>query len=213
LPSIYELSDGELATLTKRLTIHAECRLIRLTWRGLSLARGGQVPGGLEGKDLAAEAIVSVLDGTRAWDRATHPDLLKFLKSAINSMVSNLVRLDENRKERRMAAPAGQGNRGKDPPEYQLASPEPNPFQATAASFDYEVLRAPLMKELEGDADAVAMLECIEADMRKPAEMAELRGCSVEHIYNARKRIRSAVERVLQRTKKGGTREQSKAVR
>ena len=49
--------------------------------------------------------------------------------------------------------------------------------------------------------------------MRKPAEMAEYRGCSVEQIYNGRKRIRSAIERVLQKTKKGGTREQFKAVR
>ena len=163
MPSIHELSDGELTTLTKRLTIHAECRLIRLTWRGLSLSRGGTVPGGVEGKDLAAEAIVSVLDGTRAWDQAKHPDLLKFLKCVINSMVSNLVRLDENRKGRRMVAPAGEVGGEKDPPEYQLASPEPNPFQVTAASFDYEALRAPLMKELEGDADTLAMLECIEA--------------------------------------------------
>ena len=48
-------------------------------------------------KSRIAPAIGDVLDGTRAWDPEAHPDLLKFLRSVVDSKVSHLVREVENR--------------------------------------------------------------------------------------------------------------------
>lgn len=96
------MGEGELTELVKRLTYHADCKLMRLRWRGLTIRSGGAVPGGVEATDLAAQAIVDVIEGTRKWDPVKDPDLLRFLKGVVDSKVSNLVNSAENKASRRV---------------------------------------------------------------------------------------------------------------
>gem|GEM_PF-7012645 len=46
-------------------------------------------PRGIEPKDVMHEAIKRVGDGDRVWDAEKHPDLLKFMKSAVDSIYSS----------------------------------------------------------------------------------------------------------------------------
>ena len=60
---------------------------------GILGSRGGMAPGGIEAADLAAAAIVDILEGNRVWDPKAHPDLLNFLRSVVDSKVSPYAKL------------------------------------------------------------------------------------------------------------------------
>ena len=93
-----ELSDNEWNDLVDRLTLYAHCRFARLIWRGVPWHRGGSAPGAAQPSDIAADAIVSVINDERIWDREKYPDFFDFLKGVVDSRVSHLVRSVENRK-------------------------------------------------------------------------------------------------------------------
>ena len=85
MATIHDLTNDELLKLLKRLTLHADCKLARLRWRGV---QGGLPPQGIQGADIATDAITAVIEGTRAWDPKAQPDLLKHLRSVVDSIVS-----------------------------------------------------------------------------------------------------------------------------
>jgi DNA-directed RNA polymerase specialized sigma24 family protein len=190
------MDESQLRELLERLTYHAYCKLVRLRWRGLTLREGGSVPGGAEARDLAAQAIVDVIDGTRAWDPAAHPDLFRYLKDVIDSKVSNLVSSAENRTARRFpdpgADPAG-------PAEDRLQAPEPGPFEVAADREGLRVFRAAVVAALGTDTLVLRIFECLEADVTRPSEIAERLGLPVRTINNAQKRLQRKVNKVLRK--------------
>ena len=70
LATIHDLNDDELLKLLKRLALHADRKLARLRWRGV---QGGSPPRGIQGEDIATDAITAVIEGTRAWDPEASP--------------------------------------------------------------------------------------------------------------------------------------------
>ncbi|WZP01247.1 hypothetical protein EP7_005676 (plasmid) [Isosphaeraceae bacterium EP7] len=65
------MSNEQLTELVERLALHADIKLFRLRWRGIS-ASGGAVPCGIEPGDLASEVILDLLKGKRSW----HPQAI-----------------------------------------------------------------------------------------------------------------------------------------
>jgi len=173
---------------------------MRLRWRGVPGTKGGRAPGGVQACDLAAEALVLVIEGRRAWDPVSHPDFEQYLRSIIDSRVSALVTSAENRRTRRVesAVPVADGPEAPDdPPEAQFPDPmSPEPGDVVATRELRDQARALMEAELGNDPSALSILECLEADITKPAEIAELAGVSVEEIYNAQRRFRRAAEKV-----------------
>ena len=194
MTTLPKLSKEQWDELVERLTLHAHCKLARLRWRGVPSSRGGAVPGGVEPADLAADAIVAVIQGIRNWNPDTDPDFLLFLKSVVDSMVSHLVECAENRLTRRF-----EGTDASDSPlpAYQLADKGPGPANVCADAEERERFRDLVIKELDGDPIAQGVFECMEAEIFKPADMAELLNKSVKEINNAQKRLKRKVEHAL----------------
>jgi hypothetical protein len=199
LANIPNLSDDEWLKLLKRLTLHADRKLVRLAWRGITSTRGGKPPGGVEAGDLAAGAITDLIEGTRAWDQEANPDLLKHLRSVVDSKISHLVEGLENRRTRRLGPP--------DPNEesstaYQLASRDPSPVELVADREAADRLRAAIHAELRDDESAYQIMECLEAGMER-AEIIEYLGIPAMDFDNAKKRLCRKVEKAQNNVKKG----------
>ncbi len=201
LVNIPQLSDDQWTELVERLTLHASCKMLRLYWRGVLGSRGGMAPGGIEAADLAAAAIVDVLEGNRVWDPKAHPDLLNFLRSMVDSKVSHLVEGVENQKTRRLVAP----DSGEEAvAAYQVAGREPDPADFVANRDSAERFRASVFKALESDELAYNVFECLDAEITKPSEIAQMLGVPVTDINNAQKRLGRKVSESLKTQKKGG---------
>jgi hypothetical protein len=204
------MGEEELVELLSLLTDYANCKLVHLRWRGLSLKRGGSIPGGAEASDIAAQAIIDVIDGTRAWDPERHADLLGYLKSVIDSQVSNLVNRAENKVSRRMGASDGDSA---DQPEYQLPARGPDPYEVVANKDSMTAFRAAVVAAIKDDPLALAIFECLEAEITKPAEMAVLLEKDVSEINNAQKRLRNKVDKVRRKQRGSEGHERHRAVR
>lgn len=48
-----------------------------------------RLPSGIEAEDIAMQAIEKVYEGRRKWDPEKDPDLLKYLKSVVRSLINN----------------------------------------------------------------------------------------------------------------------------
>ena len=104
--NLADISDRQWTVIMNRLTLHADNKLRRLIWRGVPGLRGGIPAGGIRAEDLAAEAIVDLLEGRRVWNATRDPDLLNWLRDVVDSKVSHLVECKENRGVAQVAASA-----------------------------------------------------------------------------------------------------------
>jgi hypothetical protein len=70
-----------------------------------------------------------------------------------------------------------------------------------------------LREELEAAGDAIALgtVECIAKDNTEPSEQARILGCSVQQIYDARKRRKRALEKILADVDAGADDEKEKS--
>ena len=66
--------------------------IFRLKWFGIKSDTRLQ---GRQYKDFAHEAVTLVYEGKRIWDANKEPDIVKYLKSVINSLISNLLKSEE----------------------------------------------------------------------------------------------------------------------
>jgi DNA-directed RNA polymerase specialized sigma24 family protein len=194
------MAEDQIREFLERLTYHAYCKIVHLRWRGFNLKQGAATPGGIEPQDVAAQAIVDVIDGTRRYDPLTHPNLLRFLKGVVDSQVSNLVRSAENRKARRFPSPAEADG---EPCEYEVRDPWPDPADMVADEESMELFQKAIRAALKDDTLALEVLRCLDADITKPSEMAEVLGRDVHEINNAQKRLRNKVSKAIMKMKGG----------
>ena len=195
MKGIADLSPDELHRLIERLTCHAHRKMQRLTWRGARLLHGDCATGGHGPEDLAAEAILAALNPAfgegRSWNPKTEPDLEKFLMSAIDSRVNNLVTRLDNVKERR----AGFTGKSGDEIVIEINDADHDPIKLIVKTEAARIFHEEAIKALEGDATAVEVFECLWADVTKPQEIAELLGISVDEVNNTKKRVIRKLEK------------------
>ncbi len=194
LSEIPELSDDEWAELVERLSLYADSKLRKLYWRGLRIAQGGTVPGGVRPEDLAAEAITSFLEGTRHWNQEKQPEFLRFLMSIIDSKVSTLVEGLENRVTRRIDTT----DRRRNPLLKQVSSAK-RPDTIVAEEEVRNRTRTAILKEIDGDEMVEQLFECLEAEIDKPAEIAQLLDVDKAEVNNAQKRLRRATDKACKK--------------
>lgn len=72
-----------------KLTAHASFRMTMFGLRGETRMQGKQP------KDFAQEAITLLYEEKRHWDPLKEPDLTKYLKTVINSLIANLLKSTE----------------------------------------------------------------------------------------------------------------------
>lgn len=168
------LSEDEWDVLSKRLVLHAHFGMMRRTWRGLSISKGGSVPGGKEAEDIASEALTDVLQGRRIWNSANCPDFLDFMKSVVSSKLGHLSSSVQNKVERRLQ-----------PIHENENAPINDEEDSTEGTFQKMVREA-----VHGDPLGNSILDCISEGIDRPARIAERLGVDVSEIYNAQKRLR-----------------------
>jgi len=205
----YDLGTAEREQLLDRLTDHALRKMRKLTWRGARIAQGGSVPGGYEPYDIALDSLADAMaGGDRNWNRDKYSTVESFLRSVINSKISNLVNLAENKCERRMLPAAGKGDAVV---EYEVPGTERNPLLIVIDFDSRAKFHQMAMKELEGEELLIQLLECMEADIIKPSDIAETlstkeKPLTTNDINNALKRFERRLAKLDKRikpTKKG----------
>jgi len=165
----------------------------RLTWRGAYVARGGSVPGGYEPYDFALDAIAKAMDGIRPWNREVHTTLEGYLCSTIDSDISHLVESIDNRIGRRLSPPSG---RDETVTAFELAGAEPDPLMVVIDKDWQARFHQDAMKELSGEEFLVKLLECMEAEITTPLDIAEVLGTTVDHVNNEKKRLRRRLDKL-----------------
>ena len=200
--NLADISDRQWTVIVNRLTLHADNKLRRLIWRGVPGRRGGTPAGGVRAEDLAAESIIDLLEGRRVWDATRDPDLLEWLRDVVDSKVSHLVECKENRVLRRFLSDMNEAditavsrgaNNSQRPPEESLAEAE-----------EVAALCESIRVEFAGDDVASRLFRCCIDGVSKPAEMAVILQLPVQTIYDAQKRLRRGVERILIQTRRTG---------
>jgi hypothetical protein len=120
-----------------------------------------------------------------------------FLCGIIDSDINHLVESSDNRLGRRLAAPAG-GDLSAIRPT-RNTSTEPNPLVMTADQDWQSQFHEAAVKELKGEDFLVKLLECIEAEITEPQEIAELLGTTVDHVNNEKKKLRRRLDSLYSR--------------
>lgn len=171
-----ELDRVDWADVGVRLAAYATWKARNLHWR---TGRADALAGGKTPEDLAADAILKVLGGERAWDPSRGP-LLRYLEGVVDSLLSHLAASADNRIQEtfseahdRAAAPAGG-----DPSER------------------IDRLRAAL--EHDRQQALLAVVDAIAARCdAKPQAIAQVLGTSVADVNNRLKRLRRYAQRVV----------------
>lgn len=171
-----QLNHVDWAEVGVRLTAYASWKARNLQWRtGCAEAlAGGKTP-----EDLAADAILKVLGGDRAWDPNRGP-LLRYLEGVVDSLMSHLAASADNR--------------------IQEAFSEAHDRAAAAPASDPAERIDRLRSVLERDRQQ-ALLAVVDAIAgrceAKPQAIAQVLGTSVADINNRLKRLRRYAQRVV----------------
>lgn len=168
----------------------------------MNFLTGGNVTvGGRQGLDYVQDAILSVFEGNRRWNKET--DFIVFMKGVIRSKISHAYESKENKTTARESTLANfQIDDDFEP--YTLDSQEstgPTPLDE-AISEDAERLMWQIMGDLEDDSLLARIFECIYDGMTKPAEIAEKLKKSVEDVNNGKKRLARRLEFYREQTQK-----------
>lgn len=179
------LTDKEWEELYRRLTLYAAWKVARLAWRG----GNGSTPGAKDAADFAAEAIAHTLEGRRSWNREKTHDFFEHLKGVVDSRVSALANSTENKRSTQLE------HDGINEP--LIPHRARGPQAEVADREDSERFRSAVFKEIEGDELAQKIVECIDANITKPAEMAVVLERDVLEVNNGQKRLRRAVNKAM----------------
>jgi DNA-directed RNA polymerase specialized sigma24 family protein len=173
-----ELQRVDWTDVGIRLAAYATWKARNLRWR---TGRSDALAGGKTPEDLAAEAILKVLAGERAWDPGRGP-LLPYLEGVVDSLVSHLAASPDNRiQESWSEAHDGAGDvPGAADPEERI-----------------DRLRVALLRE--GQHSLLAIIDAIATHCDpKPQAIARHLRTTVADINNRLKRLRRFALRLMQ---------------
>ena len=173
-----ELQRVDWADVGIRLTAYATWKARNLHWR---TGRTDVLAGGKTPEDLAADAILKVLEGERAWDPARGA-LLPYLEGVVDSLMSHLAASFDNRSQERWSA------------SHDVAADGP---PAGDAEDRVARLRAALQRDQQHT--LLAVVDAIAARVEaKPQAIAQHLGTTVADINNRLKRLRRYAQRMGQ---------------
>lgn len=186
-----ELTEDQQRQLLDRLTIYAERKYRRLGWfkNGHYRSPSGQGP-----DDVAAEAIVRLIEGRRNYDEQKYPDLLEYLKKSVTkSIVSHII--DSPDFEKRKPTPHIVTDDG-EIKEIEIEDKSDDPSLAYIRKDLVEKINAILQKRFAQDSIVLGILECMKAGFDKPSEFAEYLEVEIGDVNNAQKRLRREFDKL-----------------
>jgi len=184
-----ELQRVDWADLGIRLTAYATWKARNLRWR---TGRFDALAGGKTPEDLAAEAILKVLAGERAWD-PSRGALLPYLEGVVDSLMSHLAASVDNRLQESWSS------------DLHDASDAPT---ASGPSDRIDQLCAALRRDQQHA--LLAVVDAVAAHCEpKPQAIAHHLGTTVADVNNRLKRLRRYAQKVVEasRARSGATTE------
>lgn len=197
MTDILGVTENQWSEFYKRLSLHAGSLFIAYGWRIKGQWAG---PGGVTPGDIASEAILKVLDGTRQYDPSKCPNLMTFLRYVVRSLVSHHAESSETQRARPMPKIHLDGN--DDPVDFEPEGDEPVPVENCIKNEIMDKLKA--VAAQEQDTLVIGILECLDADITKPAQIAEILSVDVKKINNAQKRLWRKAEKILDKPGRKG---------
>jgi len=190
-----ELTEQDWQRLLNRLTVHAQRQYMRLGWfsNGRYRSPQGQGP-----EDVAAEAITRTIEGRRTYDEKKCPDFYYFLKRCVDSIISHLM--DSKEAEKRKPTPSIMTDEG-EIEEIEPEGREDGPLVICIKKDLVEKIKSILQETFVQDEVVCGMLDCLDAGINKPSEMAEYLEVGVKEVNNAQKRLRREVDKKLKKYK------------
>ena len=193
---IQALKEDDWSELLERLTHYALGKYQKYGWRrGNPRKTEWAGPDGTGPEDIALEALTLVIEGKRQYDPNRHGEFIHFLRSVVDSLVSHLSEKANQRKTGRM--PVAQSSDTGDMVEVDLPGKEPDPADVCISRNTIDVVKNVVGATAREDPLAIKILECIEVDITKPAEMTEVLGVDLKEINNAQKRLRRKIDKAF----------------
>lgn len=204
--ALARISDQEWKDLILALARYTLSVSRNLRWRTRNPV---ELPGGETVDSIVSKAIEKVYSGERAWHPDAHPDLKKYLRDVIDSLLSHLAESQENVLLRAVPEPDS-----RDAPAWESGSEEREraaDWLVGGSRSPEDTLRSREQAALEDHALELLLEECasdpvlldvLEATMdgyEKPADISNHKGIPVKDVYKANKRLDTKLEAVRQR--------------
>lgn len=180
------VAPEEQVALLKRLAVYAERRLSRrnLVWLN---RRGRRGDGPEHAEDVVGDAFQKALSGERAWNQKKYPDIERFLRSVIRSMVNHELESAENKQTVKLNPPP-------DEPDADPLAALPCEQTSVAERLAHEETLAMIRDAVEGDEDLECYLMAVEEGYTKRSEAAAAMGVSLSEYDNIKKRFARKIE-------------------
>lgn len=184
------LTQDQQRQLLDRLTTYAERKYTRLGWfkNGQYRSPSGQGP-----DDVAAEAIVRLIEGRRNYDEQKHPDLLVYLRSVVDSIVSHVIESADFKKRKSMPHVVVEDGEIE---EIEIESGVADPSLVYMQKDLVERINAILQERFAQDDVVLGILECMKAGIYNRPEIAEYLDVKTKDFDNAQKRLRREFDKI-----------------
>jgi hypothetical protein len=204
--AVAKISEAEWSDIALDLGRYALSVSRNLRWRTRSPV---ELPGGETVTSIVSKAIEKVFSSEREWNPNIDPDVRKYLRSVIDSLLNHLAESQDNVLVR-VAPPPGSsdfeawetGSKKRDPAADWLVPPNCSPeavvLQQEQAALEDRALEL-LLEECADDPVLIQVLEAMMEGCDKPAEISEAKGIPVKDVYNAIKRMDCKLELVRKR--------------
>jgi DNA-directed RNA polymerase specialized sigma24 family protein len=184
------LTEKECLKALGHLTIYAQRRFARLGWwhNGIFESPRGHKP-----EEIAAEAIVKMIEGTRTYDAQKCPDILQFLRGIVKSDISHIIdSFDFKHRETNEGKIEEKEPQGRNVDPLQLCIEKE---QIIIGKKTVKQVEAVLNKYFYEDKIVIGIYECYKAGIYKRSELAEYLEVDVKEIDNAQKRLRREMDK------------------
>jgi len=189
------LREADWENITLELTDYAVMKVKRLRWRTGSYE---SLPQGKTPDDLAYDAIEKVLSGDRRWNPNKNPNLLNYLKTVVDSLVSHLVESEEHKRVQRLP----ETKDGVDleemlPLDSRLLAHRPkNPEEILLEKEREKQVWSKIIEAANGDIELEVLVEALKEDYAKPGEIAQEWQLDVKEVYQSIRKLKRRIAKL-----------------
>lgn len=188
MSKIEDFTDSEWEYILGRLTIYTSRLFDKNGWSGKNPSFRGKSP-----EDIAQDAILDVIDGSRPYNENKGLDFLVFLKGIVRSEINHLATSAGATKERYFFVSEKDGTLFE---EFLIIGDEQDPSIICVNREVVERLKIRFKIEATSDPLVLKILECLDSEITKPQDIAIVLGVPVTEIYNIKKRFRTTISRM-----------------